>query len=304
MNFKKFSLQILVETFDESCKEFSLEASYNFCKEIAKTHYENFPIASLFIPKNLRKYFYSVYAFARLADDISDEQQLNLSKEERLTLLEKLSQSIKNIKEQEKINTPILQALKDTIEAKEIPTEPFLKLIKAFTMDLNFQQSQTFEDVFYYCEHSANPIGEIVLRVFNEFNERTSMYSDKICTSLQLVNFWQDLSIDLKHGRCYIPKETLEEYRLTVQDLIEMKKKERIEICLQSIFKKTYELLIEGWQIIYFIRSKRLRMELNAIVLGGLKILKKEKKMGYKLLTKRPKLNIFDVFVNFISSLA
>ena len=261
----------------------SLDAAYSFVKKIAKKHYENFPVGSILVPKRLRKYIYSIYSFARVADDIADE----ISKENvenALALLDKYEYCLDNCLTANEINNPIFLALKDTIITNNLPIELFKRLLKAFRQDINFQQANTFDDLFDYCNNSANPVGELILRLFKEDNEQTIFYSNKICSALQLINFLQDISIDLKRKRNYIPKELL------YSDISVNEPPDEINIeALNKYIAVIERLLNEGKYILKLIKSFRLKLELYLIILGGRIILTKINRTKTKLLKKRPK---------------
>ncbi len=301
-NFKQFG-ENLLSLSSPIFTDFDIEKAYAFCKKVALEHYENFPVGSWLVPKDSRRFFYSIYAFARLADDLADEVELNFSSDERIQYLNKLGECLSILQDSEYINNPIFLALKDTIERKELPLLPFQKLLEAFKMDVNFVQPNDFEDLERYCSYSANPIGELVLRLFNEYNEKSAKFSDMICTGLQLANFWQDLSRDLPIGRVYIPKVVLDNVKLSTEDLLLMRKRENIEICLKELIEKTRWYFLNGWQILIYISDSRLKFELNAIIFAGLRILKKESKLGIKILQKRPKLNGIDFARIFFKAL-
>ncbi|MCX7879060.1 MAG: squalene/phytoene synthase family protein [Ignavibacteria bacterium] len=288
----------------EIFENYNLDKAYNFCGTIAKKHYENFPIASFFLPKVERRFLYSVYSFARLADDIADETNLIFSNQSKLELLNNLRENLLGIEVANNINNPIFLALKDTIEKKNIPKEPFLKLIHAFELDVMFVQPERFTDLEEYCKYSANPIGELVLHIFGEFDDRKLQFSNLICTGLQLANFWQDLSIDIPRGRIYIPLEFIENFRFTNDDLINYREKEKIEVCIQELLKLTKKYFINGWQLILFLSNRLLRFQINATIAGGLAILRKAHNLGHKLRIRRPRLNIFDFFYIFLNSIS
>ena len=254
----------------------SLDSAYTFVRKFAKQHYENFPVGSILVPKRLRKYIYSIYSFARVADDIAYEISKK-SKKESLNLLNKYEYCLDNCLATNEINNPIFLALKDTIAINELPLELFKRLLKAFRQDINFLQADTFDDLFDYCNNSANPIGELILRLFKEDNEKTIFYSNKICSALQLINFLQDISIDLSRNRNYVPKELL--YSST----------EINEEVLNKYIAIAEKLLNDGKEILKLIKSFRLKLELYLIILGGKIMLTKIKKHKTKLLKKRPK---------------
>ncbi len=294
------SINNFCSLYDEAFESYDIEKAYNFCKFVTKSHYENFPVGSVLIPKYQRRFLFSIYAFSRLADDIADSTNLTLEIMERRLLLEKLESNIKNIMSTSLINNPIFLALKDTIERKELPLEPFLNLLTAFKMDVSFVQPKNWEELEFYCKFSANPVGELILRIFGEYSIRNLELSDKICTGLQLANFWQDLSIDIPNGRIYIPEEIFNRFELNKEKILTTEEKEKKEICLSYLIERTKNYLLDGWQLVLYILDKRLKFELNAIINGGLRILEKEKRQGIHLFFKRPKLNFFDyLFIIF-----
>jgi len=261
--------QLNIEKFNVN----TLDDAYKFVQQIAKGHYENFPVGSILIPKKLIKYIYTIYTFARIGDDISDEIS-KTNPTEALILLNKYEECLNNCINENEINNPIFLALKDTIIKNKLPLDLFKRLIIAFRRDIHFIQSHTFDDLFDYCNYSANPIGELILRLFKE-NNKAIYYSNKICTALQLINFLQDLSIDLNRNRNYFPKSLLENSSINKQ-------------ILNKYISIIENLLTEGKIIIKFISNFRLRYELRLIILGGRIMLYKIKKNNIKILKKRP----------------
>ena len=248
----------------------SLNDAYSFCKKIAKSHYENFPVGSILVPKNIANYIYSIYAFARVADDIADEIS-KTNPNQSLILLKQYENCLDNCLTENAINNPIFLSLKDTILANNLPIDLFKKLLIAFERDINFMQANNFDDLLDYCNYSANPIGELILRLFKENNEDTIFYSNKICTALQLINFLQDLSADLSRKRNYIPKSLLKNTQIN---------KEIITNYIEFI----EEFLNDGKNILKLVKSFRLRNELRLIILGGKIILKKIRMLAKKCL--------------------
>lgn len=267
----------------------SLDDAYSFCLKLARSHYENFPVASFFLPKEKIPYIASVYAFSRIADDIADEL-VELTIEERHKLLEKYRLLLENC-DTENYTNPIFYALSNTIKSNNLPKLPFHKLLTAFQMDLNFKQAENFEDLLYYCEHSANPVGELVLRIFNNYTEKTAPLSDNICTGLQLINFWQDLSIDLQKGRNYIPKKLLIKYEMDRKILQNEKNSLKLYNTFEELFHFTESIFTKGKELIYLISDKGLKFEIKFTYNAGYSILQKLKRMNVKLLETRPKLN-------------
>ncbi|MGQ9819681.1 MAG: phytoene/squalene synthase family protein [Candidatus Kapaibacteriales bacterium] len=293
-NVRKF-----VNLYSSELNYFNTDDAYRFCRKVAKSHYENFFIVSPLLKFSFRRYFYAVYTFARLCDDIADEQYNLLTKEEKINYLNLIEQNILNFPNTKKINNPIFLALKDTIEINELPYTPFVRLIEAFRRDVNFVQPRNFEDLEEYCSYSANPIGELVLHLFKVVSQKTLLYSNSICTALQLVNFWQDLSIDIPRGRIYIPQDLLRKYKLTNEDLLKIDKSQVLDLLLEDLFTYTQKLFDDGWKLLFYLSNSLLRQHIQIYVLGGLKIFQKEEKYSSKLFFKRPKLNIFN-FINVL----
>jgi len=280
----------------------SMESAYNFCKQIATNHYENFPVGSILIPKKLRKNFYSVYSFARIADDIADES--DDEPERRIKYLDNLKEILSDnsynweyfenrtsqteASKKNDLTNPILLSLKQTLNECNIPTEPFLKLLIAFKRDVNFNHPENFNELEDYCYYSANPIGELVLRIFGLYNDTTKKYSDAICTGLQFVNFWQDLSVDLQKGRCYLPHEVLQKYSLNKENLHLRENSVNLSKCLNEIYDYTDSFFKVGWELIHHLKYFRLKIEIKATIIGGEMLLKKIRKMDSQILKTRP----------------
>lgn len=294
MKFNKKQLIELTRSDGGKYAVKSLQDAYGFCTKLATSHYENFPVGSFLIPKKLRKHFFSIYTFARIADDIADE----LAGEDTKTRLQMLDDFQKNLYDgiflKSKSCNPIFMALHNTINNYSLPPEPFEKLIMAFKMDVEFQQPKTFEDLEHYCSLSANPIGELVLRLFGEWNDNTSKKSDSICTGLQLVNFWQDFSIDMPNGRCYLPSVMLQKFSLEKENLQDDNFSTKLRDCLYEVYGKTSEYFTAGEQLIVQLKSKRLKMEIAATIAGGKKMMDKIIKLDVEIFHNRPSLSKSD----------
>lgn len=275
--------------------------AYQYCKNIAIKHYENFPVGSLLIPKSKRKYIYSIYAFARFADDIADS--------DRYTEIEKLCKLNELDEELNKIDLKIVSdfvhetkniflALYDTIAKLNIPIMEFRDLLTAFKQDSIKSRYDNFYELINYSNYSANPVGHLVLNVFGyvrDGNEKLFEYSDKVCTALQLTNFWQDVSNDLKLDRVYIPKSLMDENRYSYNMLFAKTENEEFVNIIKILVDKTRQLFFEGKEILK-LTSGRLRMELSAIISGGEEILNKIIKVEYKVLSENIRISNSDKF--------
>lgn len=285
----KFSRDELFGLTTETGGRFSVNSvndAYAFCKKLTTSHYENFPVASFLIPGKQRKHIYPIYAFARIADDIADElttEPVN----DRLNALSEMNSLLKTriIK-----GNPVFIALQSTMCDYNIPELPFQKLLIAFKKDVCFTQPETMEELADYCSYSANPVGELILRLFNLYDKKTAELSDNVCTALQLINFWQDISVDLQTQRIYIPKKNLIKYGIEEQDLFSKKKSANFNLCLNELFDFTDKCLNDGSNIVNYLPVFRLRAEISATIHGGRKMLEKCRESGVKLIDARPKL--------------
>jgi len=293
MNKMKLSENDIIDLLTEDGGKFrtkNLEEAYNFCKKVALGHYENFPVASVAIPSSKKKHFYSIYAYCRIADDLGDVVGIR-NKDLGLKLLDYLADCAN---QKFKLNTsnPLFLALSNTVNELNLPAEPFVKLTIAFKKDLNFSQPESIEELLDYCEYSANPVGELVLRLFDENLEATKVYSDCVCTGLQLVNFLQDVSVDIEIGRIYIPKSLIP--NISIDNFTKDENKFVLINSLKELYLLTDNLFKEGEKILKLVNSKRLRFELAMIISGGTIILEKVVRLKENILFHRPKLNSND----------
>ena len=282
-------------------KYWSAEDGFRYCETIARSHYENFPVASRFISKELRKYVWTIYAFARIADDYADEPGFTLA--ERMDNLNQWEQYLDECYNGNPTHR-VFAALAETVERFQIPHELFHNLLTAFRADVTVKRYGTYEDLLAYCRNSANPVGRLVLLLFNYRSETMMHLSDSICTALQLTNFWQDVSVDLHKDRIYLPLEDLEEFGYSEQDLSGQKVNDQFDNLMAFQVRRTAELFAEGKPLLAMV-DKDLSMELKLTWNGGMKILQKIHKQKYNVLTKRPELSSLDklglLFRSFLS---
>jgi phytoene synthase len=266
---------------------------------LAETHYENFPVGSFLLPGEFRTPIRLVYAFARVADDIADEG--NDSKETRLQLLGDWEGAFKRALAGD-TGIRFFRELAEAAEKYAIPPSLFLDLVEAFRMDISGRDYITFEDLLFYCRHSANPVGRIVLHIFACANDETCRLSDSICTALQLANFWQDLSIDIERNRVYIPRNDFDRFGLTADDLRIGRGTDAIRPLLKYQVERTKELFLGGRPLFRLI-DKRFAFELRMTYHGGMRILEKVEQLGYDTLHHRPVLSRVDWALIAIRSL-
>lgn len=267
----------------------NLENSYNYCRKIALSHYENFPVASWLIPEEKRNHIFTVYTFARLADDIADEG--NETNEKKIHLLKSYREDF--LSETNSENYPHFPALLDTIKKFDIPTVLFTDLIEAFIQDNEKFSYNNFVELLDYCNKSANPVGRIILHLFNYKDAKMFQLSDNICTALQLTNFWQDISIDMKKERCYIPQDDLRKFNVSQDKLKSLKFDNDVRELLRFQVERTNDLFHNGEDLLKHLQGL-LKLEIKLTILGGKKILSKIERMNFNTLTDRPKISPFD----------
>ena len=281
-----------------------LAAAYESCARDARTHYENFPVASRLVPKHMRHHVAAVYAFARAADDFADEGQRPI--EERLRLLDgwllRLGEAVSRshdvaarpVAQGEPAHThEIFVALGATIREKDLPPSLFEDLLSAFRQDVTVGRYAMWVEVMDYCRRSANPVGRLVLRIAGYEDARLDGWSDAICSALQLTNFWQDLKIDFDRGRIYLPEEELRAHGASAGDLAGPALTPAWTRAVASAVRRTRALLGEGRPLCDAVRG-RLGYELRATWLGGTRILDRLELAGYDMIHRRPSLGAAD----------
>ena len=274
----------------------TLEAAYAYCERLAQSHYENFPVASRLLPARMRPHIAAVYAFARLADDMADEGHRPAA--DRLADLEgwdaRLSSIAAGAAPSAGPHAEVFVALRATIDACRLPPSLLHDLVSAFRQDVTVTRYATWDDLLDYCRRSANPVGRLVLRVAGYDRADLDTASDAVCTALQLTNFWQDLEIDWKKGRIYLPAATRDDARAREEDLAARRMTAEWRRALGEAVARTRRLFRAGVPVADGVRG-RLRWELRATWLGGTRILDKLEAADYDVFTRRPALTRADV---------
>jgi squalene synthase HpnC len=273
-----------------SFQKYNLDEAFEYCAKITETHYENFPVVSLFLPEEKRPYIQAIYAFSRTADDFADE--FHLSKDERLSKLNDWEEKLKACFGGD-ASHPIFIALHETVKKLEIPIEPLSDLIHAFKQDVTQNRYETFSDLLGYCKHSANPVGRLVLMIFNYRDEKLFELSDYICTALQLTNFWQDVKIDREKDRLYIPLEDMKKFHYEIQKWNAGEVDDNFKKLMKFEVDRTRDIFYKGAELPSLV-AKDLQLELKLIWFGGIGILKKIQKVNYNVLNERPRLKKID----------
>ncbi|MDO8520434.1 MAG: squalene synthase HpnC [Deltaproteobacteria bacterium] len=272
----------------------NVEEAFRYCTTLARSHYENFPVASLLLPRAIRPHIAAVYAFARRADDFADEPEFEGVRMEKLGQFEaELNQLATG-----QPTDPVFIALKETIQKFNLPLKLFQDLLFAFKTDVTVSRYQTFEDLLHYCRHSADPVGRIVLHIMGYPAPKFLEYSDHICTALQLTNFWQDVSRDLEKGRVYIPARDLSRFNYSIEELKRKEYNSNFKRLITFEVERTREMFLKGKPLCAKMPG-RFGLELRLTWITGCSILDKIQEMKGDVLHHRPALKKRDFFFLF-----
>jgi squalene synthase HpnC len=260
--------------------------AFAYCTALTKSHYENFPVGSVLIPARLQPAIHSLYAFMRTADDFADENRKAGDEAERLAHLDAWGRLLSDC-ERGQANHPVFIALRRTLDEHRLPVQWLRDLLHAFTMDVTVYRYKTYEDVLNYCRYSANPVGRLILTLFGYRDEQRYRMSDAICTGLQLANHWQDVEVDLRKDRIYLPQEDLDRFGVTVEELKARRWNEPFRKLLAFEVERARELFRTGRPLPESVGG-RLRLELRVTWSGGVKILDKIEAADYDVFRRRP----------------
>ena len=254
-------------------------------------HYENFPVASVLLPRALRRPVELIYRFAREADDIADEG--DLAPAERLDALDAFARQLRAMREGRTPDIPWFVELAATVQAHQLPLEAFEHLLSAFRQDVTQRRYATFDEVLDYCRRSADPVGRLLLALYSVRDARAAAWSDSICSSLQLINFAQDVKIDYAKGRVYFPLDEIARFGLSDEDIAEGRTGARWETFMRFQIERARSMLLAGLPLGRML-SGRLGLEMRMIIAGGLRILEKIERVHGDVFTRRPVLRPFD----------
>jgi hydroxysqualene synthase len=290
----------------------TVDEAYATCGRLAFTHYENFPVASHLLPPTMRKHVAAVYAYARIADDLADEGDVAVAvRHQRLdewldwlrasTAGGSVSAGLETrcaptvLDRAATANAPaVFLALGHTIRAHDLPLSLFEDLVSAFRQDITVHRYDSWAALFDYCRRSANPVGRLVLRIAGRRDAALDDASDAVCTALQLTNFWQDLAIDWRRGRLYVPAEEHVAAGASLESLDREEWTNAWAVTLARCAQRTRALFGRGRPVADGVRG-RLRWELRATWLGGMRILDRLERSGYDVFRERPTLGAGDV---------
>ena len=277
--------------------------------DLASSHYENFPVASCFLPENLRQPIALIYSFARQADDFADEGDLTI--EQRLNLLTGFRDELDLLQAYIKPQSAFFVTLGQMIRERKLPYAPFFDLLDAFSQDVTKTRYADFEDVLDYCTRSANPIGRLLLHLYQQATPENIAYSDHICSALQLINFLQDIAIDFKKNegkqRIYLCQDELLAFGVTEQTIgAYVQATQPIDDYWQQFMhfnlRRTHAMLNAG-KPLGKILTGRIGFEMRMIIAGGERIIHKISAVNGDVFNRRPKLNYWDWAIVFTKAL-
>ena len=276
-----------------------LERYYQESIKFTQSHYENFPVISFFLKKELRKYISVIYRFARQADDIADEG--SSSPEKRMSLLDEYEACLLDAMNSN-FKDGFWKVLVDTIRTNNLSIDHFRNLLKAFRQDTHKTVYEDYDELLNYCSNSANPVGRIILELHGIREEIPNQLSDKICTALQLTNFYQDISVDIKKGRIYLPMAEMELFNITGYEQKKFLYDDSFVRLMKFQTERVKKLFADGRQLLKFL-PRRLKLQILITIKGGEAIIKKIEEIDYNVLELRPTLSKLDFIKLFFVAL-
>ena len=264
----------------------TLQEARVWCKNLAETHYENFHVATWFLPQRLRPHFHAIYAYCRVSDDLGDEVG---NTEQSLALLDLWNRELDACYEG-RARHPVFVALAETIRACDIPKAPFADLLKAFRQDQLVTRYANMDEVLGYCRYSANPVGRLVLYTCGYRDEERFRLSDATCSALQLANFWQDVRVDWAKDRVYLPQDDLQRFGVTDSTIEKGIATPDFRALLKYEVEYARNLFLQGLQLIEMV-DRDLAVDLDLFSRGGLEILNAIERQNYDVLTSRPSIS-------------
>ena len=258
---------------------------------LATTHYENFPVASIMLPKRLREPIGLIYSFARQADDFADEG--DLEPQQRLDLLNGFIRELDCIQAGEPPQTAFFVTLQAMIQTYRLPLEPFYDLLDAFSQDIVKARYENFGEVIDYCRRSANPVGRLLLHLYGQATPHNIGLSDAICSALQIINFLQDVEIDYRKNRIYFPLDEMRKYKIDESQIANKNPNGTWGMFMEFEINRARRLLQSGAPL-GLILPGRIGVEMRMIIAGGSRILQKLHKSRGDMFNQRPVLGKLD----------
>ena len=279
--------------------QLQISEARTYCQQLARTHYENFPVATWMLPRSLRQDFCNIYAYCRWSDDLADEIA---GANDSLDLLAWWKQELHDCYAGS-TRHPVFVALKPTIDRFQIPLRPFEDLLSAFEQDQRVKEYDTFDQLLDYCRRSANPVGRLVLYLCRAKNDRNVAWSDSVCTGLQLANFWQDVARDFDMGRVYLPKEDRGQFGYSDDELNGRVTNDAFLNLMQFEVERTRPLLESVFPLARQL-SGRLQIEIELFGRGGLRILDRIEEIGFRVWDQRPVISKWDIARLLVAAVA
>jgi squalene synthase HpnC len=264
----------------------SLAEAQQYCARLARTHYENFSVATWFLPKRLRQDFFNVYAYCRISDDLGDEVG---DPKAALALLDEWQAELDQCYAGSPRH-PVFVALAETVRKFEIPKHEFADLLIAFRQDQTVTRFETFNDVLSYCRHSANPVGHLVLYLCGYHDSERQQLSDNTCTALQLANFWQDVTVDYAKGRIYLPLEDMRRFNVSEDDILCSRNTMHFRGLMRFEVERAREWFARGLPLIGEVK-KELAIDIELFSRGGQEILNAIERQDFAVLGRRPSIS-------------
>ena len=261
----------------------SLQHAREYCERLAKTHYENFSVATWFLPSRLRQHFYNVYAYCRISDDLGDEVG---NPQQSLELLDHWEGEL-NACYTGSPRHPVFVALAETVKQFGIPRHEFSDLLTAFRQDQTVVRYETFSDLLGYCRYSANPVGHLVLYLCGYSDPERQQLSDYTCTALQLANFWQDVAVDYRKGRIYLPIEDLRKFGVAADDIEQGHATPQFLSLMKFEVERAREWFQRGLPLVQQV-NRELAIDIGLFSRGGQEILNAIERQGFNVLLQRP----------------
>src|SRR3984957_19677569 len=261
----------------------SLAQAQEYCRRLARSHYENFSVASWFLPERLRQHFFNIYSYCRISDDLGDEVG---DPEASLQLLDAWQEELDACYDASPRH-PVFVALTETVRKFDIPKQPFADLLTAFRQDQNVQRYETFDALLGYCRYSANPVGHLVLYLCGYRDAERQALSDYTCTALQLANFWQDVSVDYSKGRIYLPLEDLRRFGVSEDDIASQRNTSAFCDMMRFEVNRARDWFRRGLPLIEQV-DRDLSIDIELFSRGGQEILDAIEAQGYNVLGRRP----------------
>ena len=269
----------------------SVNAAYQHCIKIAQNHYENFPVASWVLLRRMRYPIAAIYAFARMADDIADEG--NLDDNSRIEQLDAMAAQLDAITSGNTPDDAMYIALADAIQTHNLPIELFHDLLSAFKQDVTKKRYADFGELMSYCRRSANPVGRLLLYIHGQTDRQTLGQSDAVCSALQLINFYQDLHQDyIEMGRIYIPEDEMAASFVSEKHFRSSRSDGPMLYLMRKQYERANKLLNAGAPLGKSLKG-RFGFEIRLIIAAGSRIIQKLHQQNADLFS-RPRLNKAD----------